>query len=127
MQRNYETQVNKFINILMKRGKKNVAKTILFDALILIKKKTSKNPLYILRKALHNSIPIVTFLPTRRGSKWYNIPTPIKDSRGIYLGVKWLLVGVNERSGATGKHNFAYKLCDELIDTANGVGNAVKQ
>jgi small subunit ribosomal protein S7 len=131
MQLSYEMQVNKFINLLMRCGKKNKAKNVLFKALFHVKNKTMKNPLYILKKALSNSIPVVTFVPTKRGSKYYNIPAPITHKKAIYLAISWIILGAHNRSISVShpnlKYDFSKKLCDELIDDANGIGEAVRK
>jgi len=140
MQLNYATQVNKLINILMKRGKKNTAKRLLFNALLLVRKKTAKNPIYILRKALVNSTPILTFIPTKRGSRYYNIPAPITERRANYLAASWIINGAAIRKNTIGvlanksvttkieiRNTFANKLCEELIEDANGIGDAAQQ
>lgn len=129
MQQNYATQVNKLINVLMQRGKKTKAKRILFDALYLIKKKTSKNPIYILRKALANCTPVIECVPQKRGSKIYRIPSPIKESRAHFFAASWIVKGARKKTGKMGRgqNNFAHKLCQELIEDANGTGTACSE
>ena len=98
MQPNYETQINKLVNLIMKRGKKNVAQTLLFDALFMMRVKTKKNPIFLLRRALTNTLPVITVKATKRGSKWYKIPTPLKESRAIYLSAMWIVKGAIKRT-----------------------------
>ena len=94
-------------------------------------KKTKKNPIYILRKALVNSTPIVTFIPTKRGSRYFNIPAPITERRANYLAASWIINGAKIRSNNLNKgkflNTFSSKLCDELIEDSNGTGDAAQQ
>ncbi len=115
--------VSKFINKLMRDGKKSTAETILYDAFDLIEGKTGESPLTVFEKAIDNVRPKVEVKSRRVGGSTYQVPTEIRPSRRTALGVRWLI------SYARGRHEkgMAEKLSAELLDAANKRGLSVKK
>ena len=120
----YNSQmVSKFINCLMKKGKKSVAQSILYRALDVIKQKAKDDPLPVFQKAVNNVRPIVEVKSRRVGGSTYQVPTEVRASRGQALSIRWII----SYASARGEKSMAAKLAGELMDAAGGRGAAVKK
>ena len=88
----YKSQlVTKFINSLMKDGKKSLAQSILYEAFEIINQKIKEDPLSIFQKALNNVKPIVEVKSRRVGGSTYQVPTEVRLSRSQALSMRWNL------------------------------------
>jgi small subunit ribosomal protein S7 len=112
-----------FINRIMKRGKKSVATTIVYDALDIIKDKSSKNPIEVMDSALKNVGPVMEVRPRRVGGATYQVPMEVPASRRMTLAMRWLIDAAAARTG----NSYAEKLSAELMDAANNQGAAVRK
>jgi small subunit ribosomal protein S7 len=115
--------VAQVINHIMKRGKKNAAKKIVYGALDIIKEKTQKDPVEVFNLALENARPLLEVKSQRIGGATYQVPRPVVKERGIALAVRWLLESARKKKGQAMK----VKLADELIGAANNTGVAIKK
>ncbi len=116
--------VSKFINGLMERGKKSVARTIFYDAMDIVAKKVSENePLEVFEKAMDKVRPRVEVKSRRVGGATYQVPVEVRTERRNALAIRWLVGFSAKRSGRT----MAEKLAGELIDAFNSRGAAVKK
>ncbi|MBW1667755.1 MAG: 30S ribosomal protein S7 [Deltaproteobacteria bacterium] len=115
--------VAKFINCLMKEGKKSVAQSILYKALDMVHERSKEDPLSLFQKALNNVKPIVEVKSRRVGGSTYQVPTEVRPSRGQALSIRWIISYAKER----GEKSMAAKLAGELMDAASGRGAAVKK
>lgn len=115
--------VAKFINRLMRRGKKSIAERIFYNSLEIIKEKTKEEPLEIFQKALKNVVPLIEVKARRIGGSTYQVPVEVRADRGIALGSGWL---INTAKSKTGKP-MEEKLAAEILSAANGEGAAVKK
>ncbi|MCS6966620.1 MAG: 30S ribosomal protein S7 [Candidatus Kapabacteria bacterium] len=115
--------VAKFINVIMRDGKKNVARSIVYKAFDIIRERTKKDPLEIFRKAVTNTAPIVEVRSRRIGGANYQIPMEVREDRRIALAMRWLKQYARERRDKS----MALKLAAELIAAANGEGNSVRK
>ena len=113
----------KFINNLMKKGKKSTAQTILYDSFDIVRDKTSQDPLEVFLKAVDNARPAVEVKSRRVGGSTYQVPTEVRPARRQALGMRWLIQYAGER----GEKTMAAKLAGELMDAANARGGAVKK
>jgi small subunit ribosomal protein S7 len=113
----------KFINSLMRRGKKSVAQSILYDALEIVRQKTKEDPIGVFQKALNNVRPIVEVKSRRVGGSTYQVPTEVKPSRSQALSMRWLISFAKAR----GEKSMAARLAGELMDAAGGRGASVKK
>lgn len=113
----------KFINNMMKKGKKSVAQTILYDSFDIIKGKSKDNPLDVFNKALDNVKPSVEVKSRRVGGSTYQVPQEVRPARRQALSIRWILTFSRSR----GEKTMAAKLAGELLDAANGRGAAVKK
>ena len=115
--------VAKFVNILMKSGKRSVAEGIVYDALTRASKSAKKEPLEVFDLAIRNATPQLEVKPRRVGGATYQVPIEIRPERRLALARRWLIRFARQRSGKS----MAEKLAFELLDASNGVGAAVKR
>ena len=115
--------VQKFINRLMKHGKKSKAQKIVYDSFKIIEDKTKKNPLEVFEQAMHNVTPRIEVKPKRVGGATYQVPLEVTPHRQNSLAIRWMLNAARSRGGRT----MAAKLAAELMDAANSQGSAVKR
>jgi small subunit ribosomal protein S7 len=113
----------KFINNLMRRGKKSVAESILYGAFDIIKTKAKDEPMAVFLKALDNVKPMVEVRSRRVGGSTYQVPTEVRPSRRQALSSRWIIGFAKQR----GEKTMAAKLAGELLDAANSRGSAVKK
>ena len=116
-------QVQTMVQQVMKRGKKSVATTIVYDALEIIKDKTSKNPIEVMDSALKNVGPVMEVRPRRVGGATYQVPMEVPSGRRMTLAMRWIIDAAAARTG----NSYAEKLSAELIDAANNQGAAVRK
>jgi small subunit ribosomal protein S7 len=111
------------INRLMVRGKKSLARTIVYDALDIIEQRTNRAPLETFDQALSNATPLVEVKPRRVGGATYQVPVEVAPDRRVSLALRWLIASTRARSG----RSMADKLASELLDAANNVGVTIKR
>lgn len=115
--------VSLLITRILKSGKKNVAKNIVYEAFEIIKKKTNQEPLEIFEKAINNASPIVEVKARRVGGSTYQVPVEVSGFRATNLSLRWLIKYADQRVG----RSMAIKLSNEIIDTSNQIGNTIKK
>ena len=115
--------VTKFINCLMKDGKKSTAEKIFYGAMEQVEKKTGEEPLKVFKKALSNVKPAVEVKSRRIGGATYQIPAEVRPVRRQSLALRWLRDYSTSRSGKT----MIEKLSDEILDASANRGGAVKK
>lgn len=118
------TLVAKFINHLMKQGKKTVAQRIIYQAFEeLTRQSKGKDPLEILDQAIKNVAPSVEVKSRRIGGAHYQVPREVRGERKITLAIRWLIWAARSRKGKP----MAEKLAAELLDASKNTGAAVKK
>ncbi|MEW5849198.1 MAG: 30S ribosomal protein S7 [Myxococcota bacterium] len=115
--------VTKFMNVVMERGKKAVAERIVYGALAIIEERTKEEPLKTFKKALENVKPSVEVKSRRVGGSTYQVPVEVRSDRRTSLGMRWIKSYAADR----GERTMREKLAAEILDAANGKGNAVKK
>jgi small subunit ribosomal protein S7 len=115
--------VTRFVNSLMKDGKKNLAYSLFYDAIDKIAEKTDEEGLGVWKKALNNVIPSIEVKRRRVGGSTFQIPIEVRAARKIALGVKWLV----NCARARGEKTMTERLVNEIIAASKGEGNAVKK
>ena len=115
--------VARFINNLLKEGKKSIAESIMYGTFNIIEKKTKEQPIEIFERAVNNAKPVIEVKSRRVGGATYQVPTEVMPSRRIALAIRWLIAHAKERTEKTMKE----KLAVELIDAANNRGGAIKK
>ncbi|MBL7155792.1 MAG: 30S ribosomal protein S7 [Candidatus Omnitrophica bacterium] len=116
--------LSRFINMVMKKGKKSLAEGIVYGALDEISKKTgSKNVLEVFQKALENARPLLEVRPRRIGGATYQVPMEVDRNRGNFMAMMWICDFARSKKGKPMKD----KLAAELIDAYNKTGGALKK
>lgn len=118
--------IQKFINVVMKQGKKNVARKIMYDALdLLIKKQKGDKDkgVEMFHTAFEKVVPTVEVRPRRVGGSVYQIPAEVRPVRARALAMRWIIDAARSRSDKT----MGARLAHELIDAVEGRGAAVKK
>jgi small subunit ribosomal protein S7 len=117
------TEVAKFINYVMRRGKKSIAQSIVYGAFDQIEEKTKKSPLETFDAAIKNVAPTLEVKGRRVGGANYQIPIQVKAERRFLLACRWIIDGAQSRKGKPMKE----KLAQELMDAAKKEGAAMKK
>ena len=115
--------VTRFVNNLMRDGKKNVARKILYQAFEIIEEKTGEEPIEVFRTALSNASPVVEVKSRRVGGATYQVPMEVRSERGTALGMRWLIRASRQRTDKS----MAIRLSRELIDASKNEGGAVRK
>jgi small subunit ribosomal protein S7 len=113
----------KFVNCVMKNGKKNAARKVVKEALLIAEEKIGEPALVVLKKAFDNIKPMVEVKSRRIGGSTYQVPTDIKTGRQMALAFRWLIDFSRKRS----EKGFAKKLASEVLDAYNQRGGAMKK
>ena len=116
-------EVAKFVNVLMTRGKKSVAESIIYDALEQIKKKTSKDPLEVFNQAVNNVKPMVEVKSRRVGGANYQVPVEVRPIRRAAPAMRWL----RDAARGRGEKSMDARLAGEIAEAAEGRGGAIKK
>jgi small subunit ribosomal protein S7 len=116
--------IARFINAIMWDGKKSVARTLVYDALDLIKAKDdSQDPLVVFDTALTNVAPNLEVRSRRVGGANYQVPTEVRPTRRRLLAFKWIIEAARSGKGKP----MAEKLANVLIEAAKGEGPAIRK
>ena len=115
--------VTKFMNCVMKRGKKSVAEKIVYGAFDIIAEKTKQDPLEVFKTALENVRPLVKVMSRRVGGSNYQIPTEVNEKNGRAIAFRWIISYARARSEKTMRD----KLAGELIAAYKKEGNSIKK
>ncbi len=115
--------ISKFINRIMRRGKKSLAEKIFYNTLERVKERTNEDAIEIFQKAMSNATPLLEVKARRIGGSTYQVPIEVKEDRGFALASSWIIESAKKRGGKS----FVEKLSNELIDASNGTGSACKK
>jgi small subunit ribosomal protein S7 len=115
--------VSKFMNSIMKQGKKSVAERIVYGALDNVQAKAKSNPLQLFHQALENVMPAVEVRSRRVGGATYQVPVEVRNERRQALAIRWLIAAARARN----ENSMEERLSGELLDAANNRGTAVKK
>jgi small subunit ribosomal protein S7 len=116
-------KVQTFINHVLKKGKKNVAAKLVYDAFELMAEKTGKDPVELFEKAIQNASPRMEVRPRRIGGATYQIPMEVPTHRQFTLATRWILEAARSRKG----QSFTKGLADELLSAVNNEGLAIRK
>ena len=116
--------VAKFINNLMKNGKKSIAEKIVYDSFSLIEKKEKTDtPLDVFKKALKNASPLLEVKSRRIGGATYQVPIEIPENRRMALAMRWIISFARSRKG----NSMVDRLSAELIAASKNEGSTIKK
>jgi len=113
----------KFINVVMERGKKSVAQSIVYNALDALAQKTGKNSLEVFKQALDNARPLLETKSRRVGGATYQVPVEVNMDRGHSLAMRWVRTFASQKKGQP----MEKKLANELLDAYNRTGSSIKK
>ena len=119
----HDPLVAKFMNGIMRRGKKSVAESIFYGALDLIEDRTQSDPMKTFKQAMDNVKPLIEVRPRRVGGATYQVPVEVRPERKIALSIRWIISYAKQRAEKTMEE----KLSGELLDAANNRGAAIKK
>ncbi|MCK4554691.1 30S ribosomal protein S7 [Candidatus Parcubacteria bacterium] len=113
----------KFINYIMRRGKKTIAQNVVYGCFDIIKEKTKQDPRHVFNKALKQISPLLEVRGRRIGGANYQIPYQVRGTRRFNLASRWLIEAAKARKGKP----MAEKLAAEIMAAYNGEGAAIKK
>ena len=116
-------EVSRFINYVMRDGKKSVAERLVYSAFDKIKAITKEEPVVVFEKALENAAPILEVKSRRVGGANYQVPTEVRPERRFVLAVRWIIDAARKRKGKP----MADKLADEIVSASKNEGTAIKK
>jgi small subunit ribosomal protein S7 len=120
----YNSQLlTKFVNVMMRDGKKTVAERILYDALEMIRERTEDDPMKVFKKAIENVKPTVEVKSRRVGGSTYQVPVEVRPNRRLALSFRWLIQSASKRPEKTMKQ----RLAAELLEASENRGSAIKK
>lgn len=115
--------VSLLITRILKSGKKTIAKNLVYDAFEIIQKKTNDDPLKVFETAIRRASPAVEVKARRVGGSTYQVPVEVSGFRATNLSLRWIIRYSKQRVGKS----MSIKLANEIIDTANEIGNTIKK
>ena len=115
--------VHRFINGLLRQGKKSTASKIFYQTLQLLGKRTNDDPLKIFKQAVENAKPVLEVRSKRVGGANYQIPIEVPSNRRIALSIRWIVTAARSR----GEKSMEERLAAELLDAANNRGTTIKK
>ncbi len=115
--------VSRFINYVMKGGKKTIAQKIVYSALEKIKKETKEEPVAVFEKAIANASPLLEVASRRIGGANYQVPREVRPTRRFILASRWIVNAARSKKGKP----MADKLAAELIAASKNEGDAIKK
>ena len=118
-----DRMVTRFMNVIMRDGKKSIAEGIVYGAFEVIEQKTRNEPVAMFRRALDNVRPRVEVKSRRVGGATYQVPIEVRSDRATSLAMRWIANYARSRSG----QSMVDRLANELIDAANERGESVKK
>jgi small subunit ribosomal protein S7 len=118
-----DVYVSKLINYVMHDGKKTTAQRVVYDAFDIISEKTKESPIEIFEKALKNVMPSLEVKSKRVGGANYQVPMSVRGERRYILAYRWVIAAARSKKGRP----MAQRLASEIMNAANGEGDAVKK
>ena len=115
--------VARLINKIMMCGKKRTAERIVYDALQIMERNVSRDPVTALEQAVKNATPLLEVKPRRVGGATYQVPVEVRPERGLFLALRWLISSARARKGKP----MSERLAAELTDALQGQGTTIKK
>lgn len=118
-----DVTVTRFINYLMRDGKKSVARKVLYQAFAIIEERTGQEGIEVFRTALSNTSPAIEVKSRRVGGSTYQVPVEVRPDRATALSMRWIIGAARNRNDKS----MAARLAREIIDASNNEGGAVRK
>ncbi|BBJ27236.1 MAG: 30S ribosomal protein S7 [Mesoaciditoga sp.] len=119
----HDELVTRFINKIMWDGKRSVAQKNFYNALEIVREKSGKEPLEVLKKAFENVAPVLEVKPRRVGGATYQVPVEVQEPRRTSLAVRWIVEAARSKKGRP----ISEKLAEEILNAYSNTGIAVKK
>jgi small subunit ribosomal protein S7 len=116
-------ELGRFINYVMKDGKKSTAERLVYKAFEQIKAQTKEDPMVIFEKALENASPLLEVASKRVGGANYQVPREVRPERRFILALRWIIGAARAKKGKP----MSEKLAEELIAASKNEGSAIKK
>jgi small subunit ribosomal protein S7 len=117
------TLVSKFVNGLMRKGKKSISRRIFYDAMEIVERRSKEEPVKVFEQAMENIKPVLEVRSRRVGGATYQVPVEVRTDRRQALAIRWLVSFSKKR----GEKSMAQRLAGELLDAYNRRGAAFKK
>ena len=118
-----DVTVSRFINYIMRRGKKSTAERIVYDCFDIIEEKSGQRGIDVFKKAIDNVRPVLEVASRRVGGATYQIPIEVRHSRRLALAMRWITGFARNRT----EHTMAERLANELMSASRNEGPAIKK
>jgi small subunit ribosomal protein S7 len=115
--------VSKFVNKLMRDGKKSVAERILYGTFDIIEQRYKQDPMDVFKKAIENVKPKLEVKSRRVGGATYQVPVEVRANRRLALAMRWII----NYSRSRGEHTMRERLAAELADASQNRGSSIKK
>lgn len=115
--------VSRFINSMMKDGKKSVAQRVVYESFELAQQRAGEDGLELFKKAVNNVAPLVEVRSRRVGGATYQVPVEVRPDRRIALAFRWII----QYSRSRNEKSMSQRLAAELAAASRGEGSAVKK
>ncbi len=115
--------LGRFMNYVMRDGKKSVAERVVYDALTLVEKEAKQDSLAVFEKAIQNASPMLEVVSKRVGGANYQVPREVRPERRFILASRWIIGAARSRKGKP----LAEKLAEELLAASKNEGAAIKK
>jgi len=115
--------ITRCVNVIMRRGKKNLAQRLVYGALDMVQERTNEEPLQVFRRAVENVKPVLEVRSRRVGGSTYQIPVDVNPDRRIALSLRWIVGSARAR----GERGMVRRLAAEVLDAYNNTGSAIKK
>ncbi len=119
----HDRQVARFTNVLMRRGKRSIAESILYGAFDAVEVRVKEEGLKVFKRAIENVRPRIEVKSRRVGGATYQVPVEVRPERGTALAMRWIIQFAKGRPGKSMKE----KLAAELMDASAERGEAVRK
>ena len=119
----HDLVLSKFMNAIMKAGKKSTAEGIVYGALDKVEERAKQDPIQMFHQALENVMPAVEVRSRRVGGATYQVPVEVRTERRQALAIRWIITAARARN----ENTMIDRLSGELLDAANSRGTAVKK
>jgi small subunit ribosomal protein S7 len=116
-------ELGRFINYVMKDGKKSTAEKLVYTAFDKIKETTKEEPLVVFERALENVMPLLEVASKRVGGANYQVPREVRPERRFVLALRWIIGAARAKKGK----GMADKLAEEIIAASKNEGSAIKK
>jgi small subunit ribosomal protein S7 len=118
-----DSLVSRFINGLMRKGKKSTAQHVFYSALDLVGQRAKEDPIKVFHQAMDNVKPLIEVKSRRVGGATYQVPVEVRHDRRISLAIRWLIGYAKNRP----EKSMVTKLAGELLDASQNRGGAIKK